>query len=123
MPSIVVTNVSGTVLTNGVALDVGACRGVATPVTISGDGEIHISVNPDPDVAALMPVVVFDMLGNPVLNDDGTPQTQLETVMVPATPVSVTATDDMGMITVIAENTRFPFEGSFPLLHDPLTVV
>lgn len=100
MPSCVVTCTGGTITTNGAPLPVGACRGLAAPFTISGDGEFYLSVNPDPPVEIPGPENIE---------------------FVPATPVSVTLIDGRGLIAAVQENTRYPEEGSFPI-NSPVTV-
>lgn len=123
MASIVVHNASGTVITNGIDLPVDCSRGIATPVTISGDGEVYISVNSEPDVVGVISwEPEQDEYDSWIQDGNGNRIFFPIYGIVPAPPVSVTVTDALGHVTIIDQNTRFPEEGNFPLLHDPLVV-
>ena len=106
MTCVVVHNAFGTVAINGQDLPVDCSRGVETPVTITGNGGVYISVNPN-------------IISQDVYDDTGL---ILITPAVFGPPASVTISDALGHITIIDENTRFPQEGNFPILHDPLVV-
>ncbi len=109
MTCVVVHNAFGSVTTNGIDLPVDCSRGCVTPVTIetpNGDGEVYVSVNADPNISD----AVYDSDGNLLIP------------AIQAAPVSVLVTDALGHVTTIDENTRYPEEGTFPLLHDPLVI-
>ena len=107
MTSFSITNALGNIIVNGIPLDEGAGRGVVTPAEITGDGEFYLACNADAGVTVR----------------DTDPDTLEETVRyIPAAPVSITISDALGVITTVDSDTRFPYEGNFPLLR-PVRVV
>ncbi len=98
MANIVVT-AKGDVQINGNTLPDGVCTSLLTPLTITGTGEVFLVCNPNQP----QPIEGSDEFTVPEL-------------------ASATIQDELGIITTIDQNTRYPEEGYFPLLR-PLTVI
>lgn len=92
----------GSISLNGELIPDGASRGAVTPADITGEGSFFIACNAD---QALQSVIV----------DFATQEEK--TIYTPAPPVHLTLTDNLGLITIIDQNTRYPEEGEFPLLR------
>ncbi len=113
MTCVVVTN-SGTIniTVNGVVLEPSTCRGVQAPVTIEGNGgEFFLSHSEEL-------VSTGRMISREELDENQEPVIRQveERVRKYETEKRATLTDSRGEITQVVENTRYPQEGSFPLL-------